>query len=287
MSKKPFDFLVTDKEPLVYIEKTMVRMNDGFLTLLRGEQGKEVLAPASHLVMMLGAGTSISQEAAIFCSLNDLHVSFARGGTNIHSMFMSGRYQSPESVMNQASLIAEHKFKVAKLLMRYRLERHGCPLDIIEDMLSTKDLVSLVAWEGRYAIAEYKKFALKSKVTFTRDFDGKDSINEKLNVLNNALYSVCTAICLSCGLHPSLGFIHGYTRRGGFAFDLADIFKKETTLPLAFDPKTIGAKAAMYRLSHKLKDHNSEIIKQMVKLCLLLGTGTYAQLEDYFANPGR
>ena len=93
MSKKPYDFLVTEKEPLLYVEKTIVRMDDGFLTFLRGEAGKEVVAPASHLVMMLGAGTSITQEAAIFCATNDLHVSFARGGSNIHSFFMSGRYQ--------------------------------------------------------------------------------------------------------------------------------------------------------------------------------------------------
>lgn len=89
MSRKPYDFLVSDKEPFVYVEKSIVRMDDGFLTLLQGERGKTIIAPSGHLLMLLGAGTSITQEAAIFCSFHDMHLAFARGGCNIHSMFMS------------------------------------------------------------------------------------------------------------------------------------------------------------------------------------------------------
>lgn len=215
MSTKPYDFLVSEKEPLLYLEASILQMKDGFLTVLSGKEGARTLAPSGVLVLMLGAGTSITQEAAIFASLNDMHLAFARGRCNVHSMFMSGRYQDPLTICHQVRLVDTQKLQVAKQLLRLRLLRNQAKQDAIDEALTQVDLAALVAWEGRWAKTIYREFALKAKTTFTRDFDGVDPVNTKLNVLNNALYSVCTAICLSCGLHPSVGFLHGYTRAAG------------------------------------------------------------------------
>lgn len=38
-----YDFLTTEKEPFLYIEKSIVCMKDGFLTTLSGEKGKILL----------------------------------------------------------------------------------------------------------------------------------------------------------------------------------------------------------------------------------------------------
>ena len=142
------------------------------------------------------------------------------------------------------------------------------------------DLAALVAWEGRWAKTIYREFALRNKTSFSRDFDGKDAVNAKLNILNNALYSVCTAICLSCGLHPSVGFLHGYTRRGGLAFDLADIFKTELTMTPAFDANIKGGKDAMYALAKALRKDNFNVVKRMIKICLHIGGQHNMRWED-------
>lgn len=284
MSQKPYDFLVSDKEPFVYVEKSIVRMDDGFLTLLQGERGKTILAPSGHLLMLLGAGTSITQEAAIFCAFHDLHVAFARGGCNIHSLFMAGRYQDPERLVEQVSLAASHKLEVARLLMMRRLIKRGATQESIQDMLACPSVQALIAWEGRMAKVQYREFALKSKVSFTRDFDANDPVNAKLNVLNNALYSISAAICLACSLSPSVGFIHGLTRRGGLAFDLADLIKQETTLPIAFDSKIKSSRHAMYELSKALKANNGRLFKEMLRVALLIGEGNLKELEAYCAG---
>lgn len=281
MSKKPFDFLTTDKQVCLFREKAMIRMDDGFLVALKGNAGKETIAPASHLLLLLGAGTSISQEAAIFAAYNDMQVAFLRGGCNIHSFFMSGRYQNPESILHQARLVDSKKLVIAQWLLHYRLRRHGYGQHLIDEIYQQQDVASLTAWEGRWAKAVYKNHALNRKMKFTRDFGGSDSVNAKLNLLNNALYSMCTAICLACGVHPSLGFIHGFTRRGGLAFDLADVIKNDTTLPIAFDPGVIPGKLAMYRLTAVLKEKNEERLKTLIKICLCIGTGNLEELEHF------
>ena len=280
MSKKPYDFLVSEKEPLLYLEASILRMDDGFLTVLSGKEGTRTIAPSGVLVLMLGAGTSITQEAAIFAAQNDMHLSFARGRCNVHSMFMSGRYQDPQTICNQVRLVDTQKLEVAKQLLRLRLLRNSTAQTAIDDALTQIDLAALVAWEGRWAKTIYREFALRNKTSFSRDFDGKDAVNAKLNILNNALYSVCTAICLSCGLHPSVGFLHGYTRRGGFAFDLADIFKTELTMTLAFDANIKGGKDAMYALAKALRKDNFDVVKRMIKICLLIGGQHNMSWED-------
>ena len=280
MSKKPYDFLASEKEPLLYLEASILRMDDGFLTVLSGKEGTRTIAPSGVLVLMLGAGTSITQEAAIFAAQNDMHLSFARGRCNVHSMFMSGRYQDPQTICNQVRLVDTQKLEVAKQLLRLRLLRNNTAQTSIDDALSQIDLAALVAWEGRWAKTIYREFALRNKTTFSRDFDGKDAVNVKLNILNNALYSVCTAICLSCGLHPSVGFLHGYTRRGGLAFDLADIFKTELTMALAFDANIKGGKDAMYALAKALRKDNFNVVKRMIKICLHIGGQHNMSWED-------
>jgi hypothetical protein len=54
--------------------------------------------------------------------------------------------------------------------------------------------------------------------------------DSNINILNSVFYSLITSIVYSLGYHPSIGFLHGHTRRGGLVFDIADIFKHELYL---------------------------------------------------------
>lgn len=270
--KKIYDFLLTDKEPFIYVEKTKIIMKDGFLTLLAGEDGKKILAPASHMILMLGAGTSITQDAAIFCAQHDLHISFVRGGSNIHSFFMEGRYQDPERLICQFNNQKNYKLEIAKKLMHIRFQLLG--ENNIEDINNTKSVDELTLYEARWAKSTYKKFCLKYKISnFRRDFNSTDVVNVRLNLLNNILYSLCSAIILSCHLSPSLAFIHGFSRRGGLAFDLADLIKTNTTVEISFsmvnDEK--NNRQLMYYLMSKLKEKNNYLFKLLIQISLLIG----------------
>lgn len=281
MSKKPYDFLVSEKEPLIYLEKSMVRMKDGFLCALQGEKGIKIISPSGHLILLLGAGTSISQEAAIFCSLHDMQIAFVKGGTNIHSFFMSGRYANPQSIINQVHYIEKNKLSLAKKLLIYRLKLINDDIEqYINEINNLLDLNGILLWEARWAKKIYRQYSLKTGVDFKRDFNGNDKINERLNILNNVLYSVCSAIILSCSLSPSIAILHGITRRGGLAFDFADIFKTKLIFDLAFIKDDISTRELMYKLSMKFKENNYQIIKTMIKLCLHIAGDEELKLED-------
>lgn len=280
MSTKPYDFLVSDKEPMIYLEHAMLRMKDGFLCAFQGKEGVKQIAPSGHLLMLLGAGTSISQEAAIFCSFNDMQIAFVKGGVNIHSLFMSGRYQNPVSLINQINFVEKNKLDFSKKLLIYRLKILKETGNYEEDILKLNNLNEILLWEARWARNVYKKYSLIAGVEFKRDFNGQDIINERLNILNNALYSVCSAIIMSCSLSPSIAILHGTTRRGGLAFDLADLYKTKIIFDLAFTKEKKTIRQLMYLLSEKLKENNSKIIKEIIKICLYISGDTSINIDE-------
>lgn len=267
---KIYDFLVTDKEPFVYVEKTKIVMDDGFFTLLSGEEGKKILAPSSHLILMLGAGTSITQEAAIFAAQHDMHLAFVKGGSNIHTFFMEGRYQDPLRLANQVKNQEKYKLEISKHLLDIRFQL--LELNYQDDINDFQSIDELILYEARWAKSIYKKFCKKYSVTdFKRDFKSNDRINSNLNILNNVLYSLCSAISLACHLTPSISFIHGFSRRGGLAFDLADLIKTSTVVEMSFKEKDKNVRQLMYQMMTHIKKNNHKLFKLMVRICLILG----------------
>lgn len=273
--KKPYDFLLSEKEPFQYVEKAKIMMKDGFLTAMRGKDGMQIIAPASILFLMLGAGTSITQEAAIFCAQHDVQLCFARGGSNIHSIWMSGRFPNPESLKNQINKIEKNRLSYAKILLIYRFYLLNRLNDKIKEEINILNTVNeILLYEARWAKQIYREFSMKYKVDFTRNtsLDNTDYINERLNILNNALYSLVTAICYAINLSPSVAILHGETRRGGLTFDLADLMKTQIIFDLAFNPEQIKTKVLMHNFANKLKEDNQRNLKLLLNICLSLAS---------------
>jgi CRISPR-associated protein Cas1 len=76
-----------------------------------------------------------------------------------------------------------------------------------------------VAWRGR----EYDR----------RLWQLSDPVNRALSAANACLNSLCHAAILSGGYAPGLGFVHT-GKQLSFVYDIADLYKIDLTVPLAF-----------------------------------------------------
>jgi CRISPR-associated protein Cas1 len=76
-----------------------------------------------------------------------------------------------------------------------------------------------VEWAGR----AYRRDAWKDA----------DPVNRALSAANSCLYGICHAAIVSAGYSPALGFIHT-GKMLSFVYDIADLYKVEMTVPLAF-----------------------------------------------------
>ena len=66
-----------------------------------------------------------------------------------------------------------------------------------------------------------------------RELGTADPVNRALSAANSCLYGICHAGILSMGYSPALGFIHT-GKQLSFVYDIADLYKTEISIPLAF-----------------------------------------------------
>ena len=65
------------------------------------------------------------------------------------------------------------------------------------------------------------------------DFSGGTPVNQALSAGNVCLYGLAAAVITALGCSPGLGFIH-VGHELSFAYDIADLYKAEITIPIAF-----------------------------------------------------
>ncbi|WP_111132893.1 CRISPR-associated endonuclease Cas1 [Micromonospora deserti] len=72
------------------------------------------------------------------------------------------------------------------------------------------------------------------------DFAGGDPINQALSAAHACLYGIVHTVIVALGAASGLGFFHtGHER--AFVYDIADLYKAEITIPVAFDVVVSGS----------------------------------------------
>ena len=66
------------------------------------------------------------------------------------------------------------------------------------------------------------------------DFSAGDLVNQALSAGTACLYGLAFAVITALGCAPGLGFVH-VKHEGSFVYDIADLYKAEVVIPLAFE----------------------------------------------------
>lgn len=262
-----YDLLITEREPIYYFEHSKIKLVDGQLTAFNSDGRKETIPANSVLLLFLGAGTSISQSAAIYCAKKNMYVAFARGGCYVHSIWQGSRWQDPQKIVTQVLL---HNSEISRLnkarkILELKLKNSLDSKEDISAIESIETITKLLSHEAVVAKKTYNRLKTIYNIpNFIRKKDLDNGINGRITLLNNALYTFCTAVIIAYGFHPSVGFIHGKTRRGGLSFDIADIFKYDLSLVPSFRDNSLTDKELIMNFSSNLKRNNFRKIKEIL-----------------------
>ena len=90
--------------------------------------------------------------------------------------------------------------------------------------------IMALAGQGAKTIAPY---IFSPSDAFGDGWADADPINRALSAANSCLYGVCHAAIVAAGFSPALGFIHT-GKMLSFVYDVADLYKTETSIPIAF-----------------------------------------------------
>lgn len=222
-----------DRLPIVTVERGKVHVENGAFTISDvNEDMVERIPVASISCVMLQPGTSISHAAVCLAAKhNCLLLWVGDAGVRVYS---SGAVtHNAEKIVHQATLFSSkrHRSKVAKVL--YNL-RFGGVLPIVSTIEKLRGI------EGARTAALYKSLAAAHGLVWTgrtnnssSEWKDQTTLNRVLNVANSALYGLCEAGILMSGYSPAIGFMHCGNRRS-FVFDIADVYKFSTVVPMAF-----------------------------------------------------
>lgn len=150
------------------------------------------------------------------------------------------RYYAHGRALNSHSSLLE---KQAKLMSNTRSH-----LEVVRKMYSMRfegeevsglTLQQLRGREGARMRRIYREQAKLNNVEWhgreydTEDFFGGSPVNQALSAGNVCLYGLAAAVISALGCSTGLGFIH-VGHELSFAYDIADLYKAEITIPLAF-----------------------------------------------------
>ena len=107
----------------------------------------------------------------------------------------------------------------SKAAKRQMAQRRSAASQQKRDCFVVIDLETGVPWNGRLYRPE--------------DFASGDLVNQALSAGHACLYGLAHAVIVALGCAPGLGFVH-VGQEGSFVYDVADLYKAEVTIPIAF-----------------------------------------------------
>ena len=223
----------------IYLEHGRLEVDDSSVKWIGADRTVFRLPVVSLSVLMLGPGTTVTHAAIRACSECNTPVCWV-GAEGLHFYaFGVAPTHDNERARHQAELASSPT-------KRDTVARRMFGMRFAGDAVSGIAVKELRGMEGRRVKALYADLGVRHGVTWKGrnynpdNWDLADNINRAVSTANAALYALTTAVVCSLGYLPALGFIHTASTLP-FVFDMADIYKPETTLAAAFE--TIGLKS--------------------------------------------
>lgn len=214
-------------------------------------------------LLMLGPGISITHEAIKRISESRcLVVWTGEMGIRFYSSGYAGTYSS-KNLLRQMEIYSDEETRLG--IARYMYQKRF--FEMVSPELSIEQLRGL---EGIRVRKAYEKYSHLYNVEWNgRNYDQSEwdygnPINRALSAANACLYGVVHAAILACGFSPAIGFVHT-GKQLSFVYDIADLYKTETTIPVAFQIVSESHENVERRVRYALRDMFREQKQKLMK----------------------
>lgn len=244
----------------LYVEHAVVERESNSIAIYAqdadGEPCMTQVPVCSIALLMLGPGTKLSHAAVDVMARNNCLIAWVgEEGVRLYA-FGTGGTHSSARLLRQAELASNpaQRLGIVRKLYGMRFPEATEP-DVTIEQLRGK--------EGHRVREAYRLAAAKYGVEWTgRNYDrnkwqGADPVNRALSAANACLYGVCHAAIIGMGFSPALGFIHT-GKQLSFVYDLADLYKLDLAVPIAFSTAADGADEIDRRVRIALRDRFRE-----------------------------
>lgn len=255
---------IKDRMSFLYLEHCLINRQDGAITVTDA-RGTVFVPAASLCALLLGPGTNITHRAIEL---------IGNAGNSVIWMGEHGvrYYASGRPLTHSAALLIRQAELVSNVRSRIAVARKMYQMRFPEEDVSLLTMQQLRGREGARVRTLYRRASQKTGVKWAgreydpANFDSGDPVNMALSAANACLYGVVQSVISALGCSPGLGFIHtGHVC--SFVYDIADLYKGNITIPIAFEVAADTADDIGAVTRHRVRNAISDglVIKQAIK----------------------
>ncbi|MBD0842051.1 MULTISPECIES: type I-E CRISPR-associated endonuclease Cas1e [unclassified Streptomyces] len=236
----------------VYLERCTVHRDANAITA-EDADGTTHIPSATIGTLLLGPGTRITHQA--MSVLGESGAAVAWVGEHGVRYYAAGRALSRSSALAEAQALKwanpRTRLAVARAMYRLRFPDED-PAGLTRQ--------ELLGREGRRVKDCYREHAARTGITWRGrkytpgDFASGDPVNQAVTAAAQCMYGIAHAVVASLGCSPALGFVHS-GHELSFVLDIADLYKTEVGIPLAFDIAAEDEEDVGARTRRALRDH--------------------------------
>lgn len=224
---------IKDRISMVFIEYGQIDVLDGAFVVVDVNGVRTHIPVGSVACIMLEPGTRVSHAAVRLAALvGALLVWIGEGGVRLYASGQPGGARA-DRLLYQARLALDDDLRLKVVRKMYEV-RFGEPAP------ERRSVEQLRGIEGARVRESYRLIARQNGVNWRarnydqNQWDAADVPNRCLSAATSCLYGIAEAAVLAAGYAPAVGFIHT-GKALSFVYDVADLFKFETVVPVAFN----------------------------------------------------
>lgn len=250
---------IRDRMTFLYLEHCTISRENGAITVSE-ERGCVHVPSASISVLLLGPGTRITHRGMEL--IGDSGVTVIWVGEKGVRYYASGR-----PLTHRTGLLIQQAALVSNMRSHLQVARQMYQMRFPNEDVSKLTMQQLRGREGARVREIYRQQSAKWQVPWNgrqyapEDYEAGDAVNQALSASHACLYGLAHAVIAALGCSPGLGFVH-VGHECSFVYDIADLYKAETTIPVAFEIAAQNTDDIGRSVRQRMRD-------EMVKLHLL------------------
>lgn len=223
---------IKERFSLLFLERGELDVIDGAFVLV-DKNGVRTQIPVGGIAcLMLEPGSRVSHAAASLAArVGCLLIWVGEAGVRLYSAGQPGGARA-DRLLYQAKLALDDD-------LRRRVVRKMYDMRFNEVLPDSYSIEQMRGMEAARVKKMYQMFAQQYGIEWKGrnydpgDWNSADVQNRCLSSATSCIYGVTEAAVLAAGYSPAVGFIHTGKPRS-FVYDIADLFKFETVVPIAF-----------------------------------------------------
>ncbi len=221
-----------DRVSVLFVEKGNLDVLDGAFVIVDKNGVRTHIPVGGVACLMLEPGTRVSHASVTLASrVGCLLIWIGEAGVRLYASGQPGGARA-DRLLYQAKLALddEARLKVVRKMYAMRFKEEPPAKRSVEQLRGIEGVRVRKMYD---LLAKQYGVEWKSRNYDYTDWGSGDTSNRCLSSATACLYGICEAAILAAGYAPAVGFIHT-GKPQSFVYDIADIFKFETVVPIAF-----------------------------------------------------